>query len=273
MFIFSDLLATICALGVMLFLPGTSRAEQAYECLIEPKIVTRIGSQAFGVLQRIAVDRGDFVKIGDTIAELDSTIETHNVAIARLRAENDSEVRLAEEAATLYGSQFSRRSELWKGRNVSEEVFEKAKSEAFMRKFELERAKYALEQAGLEAKRAQSLLNQRTIKSPIDGVITSRKMSPGEYVRDDSQIVEIAQINPLYVHAFLPVKIFNQIQPGALATVIPEEAVGGRHDSVVTMKDPVIDAASSTFLVRIELPNSSGLIPSGIRCHVTFNGQ
>jgi membrane fusion protein (multidrug efflux system) len=257
----------------MLFLLGPCRAEQAYECLIEPKIVTKIGSQAFGVLQRIAVDRGDFVKTGDTIAELESAIETHNVAIARLRAENDAEVRLAEEAATLFGSQFSRRSELWKGRNVSDEVFEKAKSDALMRKLELERAKYALEQAGLEAKRAQSLLNQRTIKSPIDGIITSRKMSPGEYVRDDSQIVEIAQINPLYVHAWLPVKMFNQIQSGTLATVVPEEAVGGRHNSVVTMKDPVIDAASSTFLVRIELENFYGLIPSGIRCHVTFNRQ
>jgi RND family efflux transporter MFP subunit len=270
MFIFSDLLATICALGVMLFLLGTSRAEQAYECLIEPKMVTKVGSQAFGVLQRVAVDRGDFVKAGDTIAELESAIETHNLAIARLRAENDSEVRLAEEAATLYGSQFSRRNELWKGKHVSDEVFEKAKSDASMRKFELERAKYALEQAGLEAKRAQSLLNQRTIKSPIDGVITSRKMASGEYVRDDSQIVEIAEINPLYVHTFLPVKMFSQIWPGMSATIVPEEAVGGQYNSVVTMKDPVIDAASSTFLVRIELANPSAMIPGGIRCQVRF---
>jgi multidrug efflux pump subunit AcrA (membrane-fusion protein) len=139
-----------------------------------------------------------------------------------------------------------------------------------MRKFELERAKYALEQAGLEAKRAQSLLNQRTIKSPIDGVITSRKMSPGEYVRDDSQIVEIAEINPLYVHTFLPVKMFSQIWPGMSATIVPEEAVGGQYNSVVTMKDPVIDAASSTFLVRIELANPSAMIPGGIRCQVRF---
>jgi hypothetical protein len=37
------------------------------------------------------------------------------------------------------------------------------------------------------------------------------------------------------------------------------------------MKDPVVDSASSTFLVRIELKNPDRLIPSGIRCQVSFH--
>jgi len=259
------------AVGMAVLPVGAAAAGESHECLIEPKLITRIGSQAFGVLQRVTVDRGDVVKAGDTIAELDSTIEAHNLAIARLRAENDSEVRLAAEAAALAATQFGRRNELWKGKNVSDEVYEKAKSEALTRKLELERAKYAFEQAGLEAKRAASLLQQRTIGSPIDGVVTLRKMSPGEYVRDDSQIVEIAQVDPLYVHSFLPVRMFNQVRHGTAATVIPEEASGGRYESIVMMKDPVVDSASSTFLVRIQLQNPDRLIPSGIRCQVTFH--
>jgi RND family efflux transporter MFP subunit len=271
MFVLAHVAGLLGMVAIALLPTGAAAGGGSHECLIVPKVVTRIGSQAFGVLQRVAVDRGDVVKAGDVIAELDSTIETHNLTIARLRAENDSEVRLADEAATLAETQFSRRNELWKGRNVSEETYDKARSEALMRKLELQRAKYAFDQAGLEAKRAVSLLQQRTITSPIDGVITLRKMSPGEYVRDDSQIVEVAQVDPLYVHSFLPVRMFNQVRPGTAATVVPEEALGGHYESVVAMKDPVVDSASSTFLVRIELKNPDRLIPSGIRCQVSFH--
>ena len=266
-------LATPILTCVVTMLPLATRAADAspnHGCLIEPKMVVKLGSQATGVLDRVLVDRGDPVKSGTVVATLDSTIEARNAAIAHVRAKNDTEVRLAEEAAIFSDSTFHRRSTLWKGKHVSDETFEKSEMDARMRKLEVERAKVALELAKLDADRAQALLNVRTIKSPIDGVIVARKMSPGEFVRDESQIVEIAQIDPLFVHVFLPVGMYSRIRVGMPGLVRPEQAVGGEHQSSVTMKDPVVDAASSTFLVRLELANAHGRIPSGIRCEVSF---
>ena len=230
-------------------------------CLIEPKMVVKLGSQATGVLDRVLVDRGDPVKSGTVVATLNSTIEARNAAIAHVRAKNDTEVRLAEEAAVFADSTFNRRNTLWKGKHVSDETFEKSEMDARMRRLEVERAKVALELAKLDADRAQALLDVRTIKSPIDGVIVVRKMSPGEFVRDESQIVEIAQIDPLFVHVFLPVGVHSRIRVGMPGLVGPEQAVGGELQSSVKMKDPVSTqlAGSSPCSARVSQrarPNS-----------------
>src|SRR5262245_59449007 len=265
----------VLAFGLAMLTPiaDAEAALPGYGRLVEQNMVVKLGSQATGVLDRVLVDRGDRIRAGTVIATLDSTIETRNAAIAHARAKNDTDVRLAEEAVLLAESSLHRRSELWMGKNIADETYEKAVTEARTRRLEVERAKVALDLARLDADRAQALLDLRTIKSPIDGVIVARKMSPGEFVRDESQIVEIAQIDPLFVHVFLPVDMFSRIRIGMAGVVRPEVAVGGEFRPTVTMKDPVVDAASSTFLVRLELANKNGHIPSGIRCDVSFDGS
>jgi hypothetical protein len=52
--------------------------------------------------------------------------------------------------------------------------------------------------------------------------------------------------------------------------VIPEMPVGGNHEAVVKIVDPILDAASGTFRVRLELPNEDFSLTSGLRCQVRF---
>ena len=61
-----------------------------------------------------------------------------------------------------------------------------------------------------------------------------------------------------------------QTQPGSAALVVPEKPVGGQHVGKVIVVDRVLDAASNTFGVRIELPNSALALPAGLRCKVRF---
>jgi RND family efflux transporter MFP subunit len=267
---------TLIALALLASSQSIQSAEggdpkSGFECMLEPRMVVKLGAQASGILAQVLVDRGDRVRSGQAVAMLESTVEAHNVSVARWRAENEVEIQLAEEASALENSRFSRRSALWTSKTVSEENFEKARSDAKLRALEIERAKYAREQARLEAARAQALLDIRTIKSPVDGIVTSRKMSPGEFVRDESQIMEIAVIDPLYVHAFLPAAAFRRVKIGTVGRVVLEDAIGGTYEAPITVKDPVIDAASSTFLTRLHLANPSYIIPSGVRCRVQFD--
>jgi hypothetical protein len=52
--------------------------------------------------------------------------------------------------------------------------------------------------------------------------------------------------------------------------VVLEEPVGSEHEVVVSVVDRVIDAASGTFGVRLELPNPNYELPAGLRCRVRF---
>ena len=45
---------------------------------------------------------------------------------------------------------------------------------------------------------------------------------------------------------------------------------GGRHATTVRLVDKVMDAASGTFVVRMELPNPKGTLPAGLKCRVRF---
>jgi multidrug efflux pump subunit AcrA (membrane-fusion protein) len=123
--------------------------------------------------------------------------------------------------------------------------------------------------AKLEMERAAAVLDQRTVRSPITGVVVERYMSPGEYV-EDRPILKIAQIDPLNVEVILSVEHLGKIREGMTAEVLPQEPVGGSYKARVKVVDKVVDAASGTFGVRLELPNPQYRISAGIKCNVAF---
>jgi len=54
--------------------------------------------------------------------------------------------------------------------------------------------------------------------------------------------------------------------------VLPEVPPGSRHVATVKVIDRLLDAASGTFGVRLELPNRQHKLPAGIRCIARFAG-
>ena len=54
--------------------------------------------------------------------------------------------------------------------------------------------------------------------------------------------------------------------------MVPEIPAGSRHTATVKVIDRLLDAASGTFGVRLELANRQHRIPAGIRCSARFPG-
>jgi multidrug efflux pump subunit AcrA (membrane-fusion protein) len=54
------------------------------------------------------------------------------------------------------------------------------------------------------------------------------------------------------------------------ATIVLADPVGGIHTATVEVLDPLIDARSGTFGIRLLLPNPHNKIPAGLRCKVEF---
>jgi multidrug efflux pump subunit AcrA (membrane-fusion protein) len=82
--------------------------------------------------------------------------------------------------------------------------------------------------------------------------------------------MRLAQIDPLNVEVILPVSQLLSIKVGMRAKVIPEAPIGGQYSAEVKIVDKVIDAASGTFGVRLELPNPNYRLPAGLKCRVIF---
>src|SRR6266436_3131250 len=132
---------------------------------------------------------------------------------------------------------------------------------------DLTRAK--AEFAARKAKRNQELAKRQMITSPVDGVVVKRSHSPGEFVQEDV-ILNLAQINPLRVEVVVPIKLYGKITVGMRADVEWEAPMLGLQRAVVKVVDPVVDAASGTIGIRLELPNPKHELPAGTKCWVRF---
>ena len=149
---------------------------------------------------------------------------------------------------------------------------DEAEANRRMSEMQLKEASENKELAELDYKRAAEVVERMTIRSPVDGVVVERFMSPGEYVEKDP-IVKVAQINPLNVEVIIPAAQLLSIKVGMRATVIPEPPVSGRFPAVVTVVDKVVDVASGTFGVRLEFRIPTTVCPPASSHESFFQGS
>ncbi len=214
------------------------------ECLVEPHLVTSLGSPVEGTLSEVLVDRGAFVTKGQVVARLNSMVESATVNLKA--AQEDFGKRKVERNEELYRKQLISANE----------------------KDELETQTRI---AGLELRQQQEVLALRTIRSPLNGVVVDRFLGPGERVGNE-KILKIAQIDPLNVEVIAPMEMFGSVRVGMVGDVHFRPLLPGVHKARVVVVDKVIDAASGTFGVRLELANPGNRIPAGIKCKVRFSG-
>src|SRR6478735_3609397 len=82
------------------------------DCIIEPFIVTELGSPATGILEELLVDRGDRVTKGMVVARLRSDLEQASLDLATARAESTVIIELGRERVSLLEKAVDRVSEL-----------------------------------------------------------------------------------------------------------------------------------------------------------------
>ena len=201
--------------------------------------------------------------------KLESRVEEAAVDIAAARAGMSSTVRSKEARRELGTRRKVRAEQLYADRALSLDLRDEVITESRVAELQLEEAKDQLQLARLEREQAEAALERRHIRSPISGVVTERLMTPGEVV-DEEVIMRVAQIDPLSVEVILPATRFGTIEVGTKVAVTPEIPGDEVHVASVAVVDRVIDAASGTFGVRLDLPNPDLSIPGGLHCEVEF---
>ena len=263
-------LPAVSLLGASAARAGDKDEGPGIPCLIQPKMVLKLGSQVPGLISEMLVDRGAVIKQGDVLARIESGVEQAELSIAQARAANDSTIQSDRAKVEFQKHKQERSDELRKSAAMSISNAEEAETAEKVAEGDLREAQINQELARLEVVRSAELLKLRTIRSPINGVVVERTLGPGEYVgSDQTHLLTIAEIDPLYVEVYVPVSQFGKIRVGAPAEVFPE--IGGRYVAHVTVVDQVFDAASATIGVRLELPNPDYKLPAGLKCQVQFS--
>jgi RND family efflux transporter MFP subunit len=269
--------ATVVAVSLAVGL-ATARADipaPVFDCLIEPSAMVEIRSPVVGLIEKVHVNRGDRVQRGATVVTLDASVERAAAELARYRAAMEGPASVAQARLAYAERKLKRKANLAEEKFTSVQDRDDAEAERDIARAEAETAREQRRMAALEAAYSTALLGQRTIKSPVDGVVVERQMQGGELAEPSearNAIVKIAQIDPLRVRLILPGALHRRVKLGMAAQIAPEAPLDAKLQAKVGSIDRVIDAASGTFQVRLDLPNPNGRLPAGAKCKATLVG-
>jgi membrane fusion protein, heavy metal efflux system len=243
------------------------KAASLLDCMIQPSQIVPVGTAVPGVVDYVTVERGDTVTRGQVLLQLRAGVERASLAVARERATQMGETVVAKGTQELAQRELERANELYAQNFVSKTYLDKQLAEAKVAGGRTDQAGERRKLSTREVDLAQAQLALRTIRSPLSGVVVERLAAPGEYV-EQKPVLRIATIDPLRVDVLVPAAAFGQVEVGQTASVAPE--LFNRANVVATVKtvDRLIDAASNTFRVRLELPNPKGALPAGLRCKI-----
>lgn len=208
-----------------------------------------VTARVSGVIDAIIVHRGQRVLKGQALATLDSREFLLDRNVAR---EN---FKVAE-------ADYHRYQELFN---------EKLASRA---EFEQREARY--EQAQVQLKQAELVIDRSTIRAPFDGVVVDLFARVGQKVLVDESapLFKVSALAPLLARVYLPESALHSVLEGEgveiSAVPFPKAKARGR----VTFVSPVIDPGSGAFQVIVRVTGNAGrVLRPGMAVNITFPGK
>jgi len=174
-----------------------------------------------GSVKQLLVRPGQSVKAGATIAILDDVAITKQIEEARA-AEDSAKGALAQagsiaaEQSRLYRVQQS----LLKDRAVSRESVTSARTAAAVASSAVTIARGAVARAKLAREQLEALRDQTTIVAPIDGVVTSPKVSEGQMAGRGQPILRISNPSHITVRFAVSREALEKITRGTRVQIV-----------------------------------------------------
>jgi membrane fusion protein, multidrug efflux system len=199
---------------------------------VRPKLQSAIEAKVSGQVEKMLVVPGQQVKTGELLIQL---------SVREIQAKLDE--ALASQRQT--EGDLKRYSTLLQQHVVSQQDFDAVQARARIAKA-----------AAIEA---ETNLAYATITAPFDGVITRKLVDVGDLASPGKPLVEIEDTKSLRLEADVPEAIVGSVEMGAKFSVRIESRPN-ELEGVVSEIAPAGDPNSRTFVVKLDLPASAGLL-------------
>jgi len=236
--------------------------------LVEPLIVrgtvvampnqdVKIAALVAGRVDSLSVAEGDWVKEGQTLAEIDPRPFADQ---KRQAAASVAQAKAAVENARLNMERTERLFQrgIAAGKEVEDARAQRAASDA------------GLEQATAALDTAERQLSRAHVTSPISGQVVKRLVNVGEQVDGTAAqpIVEVANLDHVEVAAGIPAEHLGRVKVGQSAIVSSDAYADHRFAGQIIAISPAVDVATNTALARIRLANTGRLLKVGMFAQV-----
>ena len=110
---------------------------------------------------------------------------------------------------------------------------------------------------------AQKKIEDATVKAPVNGVVSGRLVQRGEFIRENTQIATIVQLNPLQLRTAVQEKFSNHIRPNLPVQFVVEPFPGQMFTGRIANISPSIDEQTRTFAVEVQVENANRKLKPG----------
>lgn len=135
---------------------------------------------------------------------------------------------------------------------------------------QLEQAVAAKESLEVQIANAKEALNDTAVRSPIDGIVSSRMIDAGEMVAGAIAPFTIIQIDQVFVDVYVSEQIINKIEKNQKVDVYVRSASTDKFEGKIAAISPAADERTFTYLVKVEIDNQGGLLKPGMFAEVEF---
>jgi RND family efflux transporter MFP subunit len=221
---------------------------------------SQVGPNLGGVLIKIFVKEGDRVKRGDPLFKQD----TRDL---QLRVE---QARVGLEAAKInlrgLEAEYARSKTLLEGNALNRAQWDQIQTR-------YDSARIGVEQSQVSLQMAQKALDDATVRSPIDGVITAKLKSEGEMatMMPPTVVVIVQNLDTLDLKFRLPEHALATVKPGATLHARFGALAVTREARIVRIQ-PAVDARTRTIELIAEISNKDMLLRPGLLAEVELGG-
>jgi membrane fusion protein (multidrug efflux system) len=208
-----------------------------------PEVEVTVSSEVDGIIKKLLVDEGSAVKEGDLLLEIDDE---------KLRLEvEESEAMLREGRARYEHSQatLKRMSSLFDQGVIGQQELDDARNQELMNRA-------AVENTQAKLSRFKKELGDTRVLAPMDGVISERLVSAGEYVKIGASLFKIVDANPLKLVFTLPEKNTGEIKIGQKVRVTTRVYAGEIFEGEIYFINPKVETETRTIEVKAWVDNS-----------------
>ncbi|NDJ10784.1 MAG: efflux RND transporter periplasmic adaptor subunit [Acidobacteriia bacterium] len=235
---------------------------------IRARTSASLSSKVMGYVQQISVRVGDHVRAGQTLVtlevqDLDSAVRTAEVSRAEVQSavpEAESGIAAAQASLNLARATFRRMEDLFAKKSISNQEFDEATArlKAAEAGLEMSRARRAqidsrMAQAEQGIRSASVMRDYSKLTAPFAGVITSRSAEPGTLATPGVPLLTLEQEGSLRLEATLDESRLGLVKVGQPVEVAIE-ALDRKLAARVSEIEPLVDAASRSYVAKIDLP-------------------
>jgi len=256
-------------------LAAVKRADMSSEITVVGNLIGAATVEAVakinGRLDDVFVRMGDQVKKGQQIAKVEDRELQEQIKQAQASFEvSAATIRQREADLRLAQTNLDRSKNLYDRQLIPKQTWDDTDSrfQAALAQLDLAKAQYSQAQARLDE--LQINIANTTILSPVSGFIGKRSLDPGAWVTPNTAFMSIVDISLVRLVANVIEKDLRRMKNGLPARVevdaYPDETFQGRIARVA----PVLDPATRTAQIEVEIPNSDFRLKPGMYARVSF---